>query len=111
MTTVKQLFLDAEDRMKKSVATLQHHFTTVRSGKANAHMLDEIMVDYYGTPTPLKNVSSVTTPEAQLIVVQPWEKQIIGEIMKAIQKSNLGFNPLSDGQVVRIPVPALNEER
>lgn len=111
MTTVKELLVDAEDRMKKSVATLQHHFSTVRSGKANIHMLDEIMVDYYGTPTPLKNVSSVTTPEAQLIVVQPWEKQLIGEIMKAIQKSNLGFNPLSDGQVVRVPVPSLNEER
>ncbi len=109
--TVKSLMAEAEDKMKKSLAALQHHYTTVRSGKANVHMLDEIMVDYYGTPTPLKNVSTVTTPEAHLIVVQPWEKQLVPEIMKAIQKSNLGFNPQSDAQVIRIPVPPLSEER
>ncbi len=111
MTIVKQLLTEAEDKMKKSIAALQHHFSTVRSGKANVHMLDEVMVDYYGTPTPLKNVSSISTPEAQLIVVQPWEKPLLGEIMKAIQKSNLGFNPQSDAQVIRIPVPSLSEER
>ncbi len=111
MTTVAQLLAEAEDKMKKSIAALQHHFATVRSGKANVHMLDEIMVDYYGTPTPLKNVSSISTPEAQLIVVQPWEKQLLTEITKSIQKSNLGFNPQSDGQVIRITVPSLSEDR
>ena len=74
-------------------------------------MLDDIKVDYYGTLTPLKQVSSISTPEAQLIVVQPWEKPLIGEIVKAIQKSNLGLNPQPDAQVVRIPVPPLSEER
>jgi ribosome recycling factor len=97
--------------MKKSIAALKHHYSTVRSGKANVQMLDDIKVDYYGTPTPLKQVSSISTPEAQLIVVQPWEKPLIGEIVKAIQKSNLGLNPQPDAQVVRIPVPALSEER
>jgi ribosome recycling factor len=108
---LKQVMAEAETKMKKSIATLKHHYTTVRSGKANAQMLDEIKVDYYGTPTPLKQVSSISTPEAQLIVVQPWEKTLIGEIVKAIQKSNLGLNPQSDGQVVRIPIPPLSEER
>lgn len=108
---VKQILTDVENRMKKSIAALKHHYSTVRSGKANVQMLDDIKVDYYGTPTPLKQVSSISTPEAQLIVVQPWEKPLIGEIVKAIQKSNLGLNPQPDAQVVRIPVPALSEER
>ncbi len=108
---VKQILTDAENKMKKSIAALKHHYSTVRSGKANVQMLDDIKVDYYGTPTPLKQVSSISTPEAQLIVVQPWEKPLIGEIVKAIQKSNLGLNPQPDAQVVRIPVPALSEER
>ncbi len=108
---VKQILADAENKMKKSIAALKHHYSTVRSGKANVQMLDDIKVDYYGTPTPLKQVSSISTPEAQLIVVQPWEKTLIGEIIKAIQKSNLGLNPQADPQVVRIPVPPLSEER
>lgn len=108
---LKQLTNEAEDRMKKSLVSLKHHFGTVRSGKANVHMLDDIRIDYYGTPTPLNQVASISTPEANLIVIQPWEKQTIGEIVKAIQKSNLGFNPQTDNQVVRVPVPPLNEER
>ena len=108
---LKQVMSDADGKMKKTLAALHHHYSTVRSGKANVAMLDEIKVDYYGTPTPLKQVGSISTPEAQLLVIQPWEKTLTGEIVKAIQKSNLGFNPLSDGQVVRIPVPPLNEER
>jgi ribosome recycling factor len=108
---VKQILADAENKMKKSIAALKHHYSTVRSGKANVQMLDEIKVDYYGTLTPLKQVSSVSTPEAQLLVIQPWEKSLIGEIVKAIQKSNLGLNPQADPQVIRVPVPALSEER
>jgi ribosome recycling factor len=108
---LKQVYAEAESKMKKSIAALKHHYSTVRSGKANAQMLDEIKVDYYGTPTPLKQVGSISAPEAQLLIVQPWEKALTGEIVKAIQKSNMGFNPQTDGQVVRIPIPALNEER
>ena len=108
---LKELKADADDKMKKSVANLKQHFGTVRSGKANIHMLDDIKVEYYGAETPLNQVATLATPEAQLIVIQPYEKQMAGEIVKAIQKSNLGFNPQSDGQVVRIPVPALSEER
>jgi ribosome recycling factor len=108
---LKELTADADSKMSKTVTNLKQHFGTVRSGKANIHMLDDISVDYYGTETPLNQVSTISTPEPQLIVIQPWEKQTVGEIVKAIQKSNLGFNPLSDGQVVRVPVPALSEER
>ena len=108
---VKEILAEADNKMKKSIAALRQHYSTVRSGKANAAMLDEIKVDYYGTLTPLKQISSVSTPEAQLLVVQPWEKPLIGEIVKAIQKSNLGLNPQPDAQVVRIPVPPLSEER
>lgn len=108
---LKELKADADSKMKKTVANLKQHFGTVRSGKANIHMLDDITVDYYGTETPLNQTATLSTPEAQLIVIQPYEKQMAGEIVKAIQKSNLGFNPQSDGQVVRVPVPALSEER
>jgi ribosome recycling factor len=108
---LNELKADADSKMKKTVSSLKHHFGTVRSGKANIHMLDDITVEYYGTETPLNQVATLATPEAQLIVIQPFEKQLAGEIVKAIQKSNLGFNPQSDGQVVRVPVPALSEER
>ena len=85
---LKELKADADDKMKKSVANLKQHFGTVRSGKANIHMLDDIKVEYYGAETPLNQVATLATPEAQLIVIQPYEKQMAGEIVKAIQKSN-----------------------
>ncbi len=108
---LKELKADADGKMKKTVANLKQHFGTVRSGKANIHMLDDIKVEYYGAETPLNQVATLATPEAQLIVIQPYEKQLAGEIVKAIQKANVGLNPQSDGQVVRVPVPALSEER
>jgi len=108
---IKEVIADTEKRMKKSIVALQASFATVRSGKANIQMLDGIKVDYYDTPTPLSQVGSISTPEARLLVIQPWEKSLVDEIVKAIQKSNLGLNPQSDGQLIRIPVPPLTEER
>ncbi len=107
----KEVLADTERRMKKSIASLEQNYTSVRTGKASVQMLDGIEVDYYGTATPLNQVGSISAPEAQLLVVQPWEKAIVGEVVKAIQKSDLGLNPQADGQVVRIPVPPLTEER
>lgn len=100
-----------EDRMKKSVEALQRELSTIRAGKATPGLLDNVRVDYYGTPTPLKQVASISVPEVRLLVVQPWEKNMLQPIAKAIQTSDLGLNPQDDGQVLKIPIPTLNEER
>ncbi len=100
-----------EDRMQKAVEALQRELATIRAGKATTSLLDNIRVDYYGTPTPVKQVASIAAPEPRLLVVQPWEKNLLQPIAKAIQASDLGLNPQDDGQVLKIPIPALNEER
>ncbi|MDO3379400.1 ribosome recycling factor [Geoalkalibacter halelectricus] len=97
--------------MDKAIDALRKDFTKVRTGRASTALLDDIRVDYYGTPTPLNQVGSLTVPEPRMITIQPWEKNLISEIEKAIQKSDLGLNPSSDGQVVRIVFPPLTEER
>ena len=102
---------ECEDRMGKAVISLQHELAAIRAGKATTNLLDNIKVDYYGTPTPVKQVSSVSTPEVRLLVVQPWEKNMLQPIAKAIQASDLGLNPQDDGQVLKIPIPPLNEDR
>ncbi len=109
--SVKDILQDIEERMKKSVAALQQNYGTVRSGKASVQMLDGIKVDYYGTITPLSQMASISSPEAQLLVIQPWDKEAVAGILKAIQTSDLGLNPQADGQIIRIPIPALTEER
>jgi ribosome recycling factor len=101
----------AQDRMQKAVEALTRELSTIRAGKATVSLLDNIKVDYYGTPTPVKNVATVSTPEVRLLVVQPWEKSMLQPIAKAIQTSDLGLNPLDDGNVLKIPIPPLNEER
>ncbi|MFH2056505.1 MAG: ribosome recycling factor [bacterium] len=108
---IKGVLRDAEDRMKKSVVALQQSYLTVRSGKASVQMLDGIRVDYYGTMTPLNQIASVSSPEAHLLVVQPWDKEAVDGIVKALQTSDLGLNPQVDGQIIRLPIPALTEER
>lgn len=108
---VQDVFNQAEDKMKKSVAAIKSEFTGVRTGRASASLFDRIMVDYYGTKTPLKQVASVSTPEAQLAVIQPWDKSAISAIEKAIMTSDLGVNPSNDGNVIRVPFPPLSEER
>ncbi len=102
---------DVAHRMDSSIQSLNSHFKTLRTGRANAAMLDSVHVDYYGTPTPLAQAASIKVPEPALLVIEPWDKSILGQIEKAIRNSDLGFNPASDGKVIRVPVPVLTEER
>jgi ribosome recycling factor len=108
---VAEIFEDTERRMQKAVEILKQDLTAVRTGRASAALIDRILVDYYGTPTPINQVSQVSIPEARLIVIQPYERKMLTDIEKAIQKSDLGINPNNDGQVIRLNVPPLNEER
>lgn len=97
--------------MEKSIEALRKDFTKVRTGRASVTLLDEIRIDYYGTPTPLNQIATLAVPEPRLITIQPWEKKLISDIERAILKSDLGLNPASDGILVRIAIPALTEER
>ena len=106
--TTKQ---DTQKRMQLAIESVRSDLAKIRTGKATPAILDGIVVDYYGTPTPLKQVANVSAPEPRLLVIQPWEKRLLGDIEKAILKSDLGLNPASDGIVIRIPIPALTEDR
>ena len=108
---LKDLNVDLRRRMDQAVATFQASLASARTGRASVHMLDQIKVDYYGTTTPISQLAQVSAPEAQLILIAPWDPTILKEIEKAIQASDLGFNPQSDGKVIRIPVPPMTEER
>ncbi len=99
------------DSMTKSIKSLQGQLTKVRTGRANANVLDGVTVDYYGSPTPLKQVGQISTPEARLLQIQPFDKSIISEIEKSIINANLGLNPSNDGNFIRIQFPALTEEK
>jgi ribosome recycling factor len=101
----------AQETMKKSIENLHHELAGIRTGKANPALLDTIKVMYYGQLVPLKQVASIAVPEARLITVQPWEKTLVPEVEKAIMASELGLNPQSDGTLIRLPIPALTEER
>jgi ribosome recycling factor len=101
----------AEQKMKKTVETLKADLAKIRTGRAHTGLLDHIVVDYYGTPTPLSQVSNVTLVDARTIGVTPWEKKMAGAIEKAIRDSDLGLNPATSGETVRVPMPALTEER
>jgi ribosome recycling factor len=102
---------ECEARMKKGITALQKEVGKVRTGRASLTLLDDIKVDYYGTPTPLNQAASLSIPESRLIVIQPWDSSLIGEIEKAILKSELGMTPANDGKVIRITIPRLTEER
>jgi len=108
---LKDVYADLKRRMDQSVTDFQATLASTRTGRASAHMLDQVKVDYYGTPTPVTQLAQVSTPEPQLILISPWDPTILKDIEKAIQTSDLGFNPLSDGKVVRVPVPPMTEER
>lgn len=108
---LKDILNDAEGRMHKSVELLRKDLASVRAGRANPSILDKIMVDYYGTPTPLSQVANISVPEARLLTIQPWEKSMVAPIEKAIMKSDLGLNPSSDGTIIRLAIPQLTEER
>lgn len=101
----------AKSSMAKSIESLRRELTKVRTGRASISLLDDVFVDYYGTPTPLNQVGTLAAPEPRLITIQPWEKNLIPEIEKAIMKADLGLNPSSDGTLIRLSIPALTEER
>ncbi len=108
---IKEILSKASHHMDRSIEAVEQSFTTVRAGKASPEILDSVKVDYYGTPTPLKQVANISCPEPRLIMVQPWEKNMLAPIEKAIMISDLGLNPGNDGVVIRIPLPDLSEER
>jgi ribosome recycling factor len=101
----------SEERMKKTVSNLKEGYGSLRTGRASASLFDKIKVDYYGDKSPLNQVANISVPEARLIVIQPWDKGLIGEIEKAIRSSELSLNPSNDGKVIRITIPPLTEER
>ncbi len=108
---VKQMVVDAKGRMRSAVDTLLRDLATMRTGRASVSMLDGIRVDYYGTPTPLNQVGNLAVPDATLITLQPWDPSLLAPIERAIRTSDLDLNPQNDGKIIRIPVPALTEER
>lgn len=110
-TTVQEIHSDAESRMQKAIQSTQTELATVRTGKANPQILDRIMVDYYGTPTALKQMANISAPDGQSLQIQPYDKSVLGEIERAIAKSELGLNPNNDGSVIRLNFPPLTEER
>src|SRR5712671_1263549 len=109
--SVKEIEASIKSRMEKAVTDLQHAMATIRTGRASVSLLDHIRVDYYGTPTPLNQVGNLHVPDPTLITVQPWDVSQIGAIEKAIRSSDLGLNPANDGKLIRVPIPALTEER
>ncbi len=105
------LLKDTEERMKKSVAALETDFASIRTGRASASLFDKIKVDYYGQQTPLAQAATISIPESRLVVIQPWDRGLLGPIEKALLASELSLNPSSDGKVIRIQIPPLTEER
>lgn len=108
---VKETLAQARNRMAKSVEDFQHELGSVRTGRASASLLEHVKVDYYGSPAPLSQVATLGVPEPTLITVQPWDPSLLTTIEKAIRSSDLGVNPMSDGKILRVPIPPLTEER
>ena len=108
---INDVIKDVQHRMHGALEALHREFKSLRTGRANVSMLDMVTVDYYGTPTPISQVANLKVPETSLIVAEPWDKSMVAAVEKAIRNADLGFNPSTDGKVVRIPVPQLTEER
>lgn len=108
---IDDILSDAEDRMRKAIEALKRELATIRTGRANPILIERLEVNYYGTPTPLNQVAGISAPEPRMLVVQPWDRGAIAAIEKALRTSELGFNPSNDGQVIRIAIPPLTEER
>lgn len=111
MPTISEILADAEHRMKVTIDAISDEFRHIRTGRANPSMLDGVHVDYYGTPTPVSQLSTITTPEPRLIVITPWDKGQLGPISKAITNSDLNLNPSNDGLVIRLVLPMMTEDR
>ena len=109
--SVKEVLRETEDKMKKVIAATKREFAAVRTGRASVSLVEGIHIDYYGAPTPLKSIATISTPDVKLIIIQPWDPSVLGEIEKAIQKSSVGVMPTNDGKVIRISIPPLSEER
>jgi ribosome recycling factor len=108
---VEDVMKDLKSRIEKSVEDLKRELGKLRTGRASPSLLDGVRVPYYGTPTPLTGVASISVPEPRLITIKPWDKGVIKDIEKAIREANLGLNPMNDGEIIRLPIPALTEER
>jgi len=108
---IKEVVSEAEERMKKAIEVLRKDFASLRAGRATPALLDKILVDYYGVPTPINQMANISVPEPRLLVIQPWDKSVISSIEKAIQKSDLGLTPNNDGTVIRLAIPQLTQER
>ena len=111
MESIAEILMDAEDKMDKSLAFLGEQFSGVRTGKASPALVENVQVDYYGTPTRLKEIAGISTPEPRLIVISAYDPTALAAIEKAILAANLGVTPMSDGRVIRVPIPELDEER
>jgi ribosome recycling factor len=111
VTAIDDLLADATQRMDKSVQATHDHFNSVRTGRASAALLDRIHIDYYGTPTPLKNIATINVPEPRLLTIQPFDPSSMRQIERAIMESDLGLTPSNDGKIIRLPIPQLTEER
>ena len=109
--TIEEVLSIADSRMSKTVEAVQRELGTLRTGRATPSVLENLTVEYYGVPTPLNQLATITAPEARLIMIQPWDKQALRDVEKSILKSELGFNPTNDGNVIRVPVPPLSQER
>jgi ribosome recycling factor len=108
---VDDIISEAENQMKKAIEALKRDMQNIRTGRASPGLIEKLPVEFYGTTTPMNQLGSITAPEARLLMVQPWDKNALGAIEKAIQKSELGLNPTNDGKVVRVPIPPLTEQR
>lgn len=108
---IKDVMTTAESKMKGVIEATKHEFSAVRTGRANPALLERVVVDYYGTPTPLTQMAGISAPDARMLLVQPWDKSQLGNIERAILKADLGLNPTNDGTVIRLAIPALTEER
>ena len=106
-----QVLTQAKERMEKSISAYSRELASIRAGRANASLLDRITVDYYGAPTPINQIAGISIPEARLLVLSPYDKSVLGDIEKAIMKSDIGITPTNDGSVIRLMIPALTEER
>ncbi len=108
---MEDVLSQANEKMTKTIAATKREMATIRTGRANPALVENIKVDYYGSPTPLNQISTISVPEARVLAIQPWDRQAVGEIQKAIQKSDLGINPSSDGTTIRLVIPPLTQDR